>query len=81
MQKLLVSLAFVLTMALGAVIGPAQVAVAAPAGQANCVAETISSAINTFGGRFLGTVIVVSHAHDEGAGEFIAPRASTNTCP
>ncbi|HEV2074575.1 MAG TPA: hypothetical protein VGR29_13175 [Thermomicrobiales bacterium] len=62
MRRSVVSLAFVLTMVLGAVPGPARVAVAAPAEPAVCVAETITGVISTAGGRFLATAIVVVDA-------------------
>lgn len=88
MRKRVVSLAFVFTMALGAVTGPAQVAVAAPhepAEQAVCVAETINGAIQSFSGKGFSKGAVLPDAHgtvdgEVGAGGFIAPRASNDDC-
>lgn len=80
MRKRVVSLAFIFAMALGAVAGPAQVAVAAPAAQAVCVAETINVVLNRLGTEFFRTV-VLEDAFNGGAGDTIAFRASNDECP
>lgn len=81
MRKRLSALALVATMMLGGGVGLAPEVSAAPAPQANCVAESVAMAHEMFGGRGFAALVVVPDAHDGGAGEFIAPRAKNDFCP
>ena len=78
MRKLGMSMLLAVTVALGIVAGPAQTVSAAPNGNAVCVAENISGAHSSLGGRGFAQEIVVPDAHDGGAGDTIAPFASTD---
>ena len=65
-------------IALGIVTGPGNVAAAAPNGNAVCVAERIAVAHSLLRGRALSEAIVVPDARSAGAGDTIAPHASTD---
>jgi hypothetical protein len=78
MRKLGEPVMLAVSVAIGIVTGPAQVTSAAPDDQAVCVAENISVAHSLLGGRDFAQLIVVPDAHGGGAGDTIAPNASTD---
>jgi hypothetical protein len=73
---------FILASAISvaAISGFAGEAISAPSPRGNCVAKTITTVIHTADPATFRR-IVLDDAHDGGAGEFIAPRASANHCP
>lgn len=79
MRKLLVSAAFVFSMALGVVAGPVHNAAAAPSENANCVAQTFQPIAQAEGRTFGG---FISGAAQElgGIGQEVGPAARTNNC-